>query len=382
MNAIPDAWLGSFEAMVVALTMSTVLIVNGLMVVWIGCRRGARSLLDSYVRRRERRFTAPVFSALIDPPARVSSRLPHKWMMAPATLASRDVLHRLRLGRRPGDSVIVEHMFLRMAVELRGADRATITGICEDAGFVDRYERRLRSRRWWVRLAAARRLGIMRSTQSTSALSAALYDPNREVSLAALRALGEIGDPRCFDRLLAAMEDETRWDSVLIAEVVLTLGAPVAQSILNLTLAARDTELRAGYTRLLGLLHMPAAVSVLTPFLQAAPETLRLETVRALGSIGDSRVVGRLLPLLQDSSAPIRAATAVALGRIGDEEAVAYLLPLLADADRSVRVSSATALAAAGKSGLLALTAVANDTDPVVRLLSRQVLAEVDLGLR
>lgn len=378
---IPDPWLDSAEAIVVTSTIAVVLVVNVALVFFICLRRMARSLLLAYVQGRERRFIETVFGSLIEPPGR-GAFYPRSTPGRTRSVRVDRLARRDRTGRpRPGDWGILESMFLRLAVEVRGADRNTITGICEDAGFVDRYLRRLRSRRWWVRLAAAQRLGIMRSARATFPLTHTLDDANREVSLASLRALGEIGDPRSYDRLLAAMEDETRWESILIAEVVLQLGPPVSAPILKQMRSTNDVALQAGYARLLGLLREPAAVVTILPLLNVDDELLRLEAVRALGLIGDSRVIAALLPRLEDRHAFIRAATAEALGRIGDAGVVEHLRLLLADADRSVRYSAAAALAATGSAGHLALDGAAQDNDATIRVISQQVLAEAAMGL-
>ncbi len=380
----PDGWTDSLVAVIVVVTIAVVCLVNMVMVLTIVLRRTSRSMSRRYVRSRERFFSDTVFGTLIVPPDRDAFRLRGSGRRSRSHRGDKLGFPDRMIALRPGDSWILEQMFLRLAVEVRGTDRETMTAICEDAGFVDRHLSRLTSRFWWRRLAAAQKLGVMRSRRATDRLADSLNDTDREVRLASLRALGEIGDPKSYDRLLAAMEEVTRWEPMLIAEVVLQVGSAMTDPILSRMQATNDETLKTGYVRLLGLLRESSTVASLLPLLAVDHPSLRLETVRALGEIGDSRVTSSLLPYLDDSNAEVRAATVEALGRIGDDhnDVVRLLRQRLADVNRPVRYEAALALATSGPAGHSLLEDAARDNDPLVQIIALQILAEETMGLR
>lgn len=378
----PSGWPESGVAAAVLSLIIAISAINLGLVLFLVIRRATISAATTYRKNRQRHYAGLVYGTLIGAPDRADFRALTSWTGIRLARAETLVVHGVSVRLRPGDRAVLERMFIRMAMELRGSDRETMTAIFEDAGYVDHQIRRLRSRRWWLRLSAAQKLGVMRSNEATLLLTHTLDDRNRDVRIGALRALGEIGDVRSFDRLLAAMKDERRWEPVLIAEVVLELGPQVSGPILQLMRLTEDHSLQAGCSRLLGLLREPAAVVSLLPLLAVDDELLRLEAVRALGLIGDSRVTSSLMPSLQDANASIRSAAAEALGRIGDQEVVDDLHLLLEDIDRSVSHSAAVALANIGPAGRSTLELAAQASDPPVQLISRQVLAEMEMGLR
>ncbi|MEJ7900439.1 MAG: HEAT repeat domain-containing protein, partial [Thermomicrobiales bacterium] len=332
------------------------------------------------IHRREEYYADAVFGTLIEAPTHAdfgqlrSSGLSR--VLGTRAVVFQDETFRLR----PGDSAVLERMFLRLAVELKGTDRVRVSAICEDAGFVDGRVRQLHSRRWWVRLAAAQKLGVMRSGRATLPLTEALNDRNRDVRLGALRSLASIGDPASYEDVLAAMRDEMKWESSVISEIVLTLGTPICLPILERMRSTPELILTAGYVKSLGLLREHAAVVSLLPLLEDN-EHLRLEAIHALGHIGDGRVVPGLVSYLCDPLPEIRAATAEALGRLQEPCVIVGLRGLLSDHDRSVRYASAVALTKLDCPGLRMLKDIEYDNEPLAQGIAQQVLAEHRIGL-
>ena len=83
--------------------------------------------------------------------------------------------------------------------------RENMTHALEKTGYVDQKIVWLRSRRWWQRLEAASKLGVMRSPRAVPALLEASRDPVEEVRLAAVRSLGEMSETRGLPELFRAM---------------------------------------------------------------------------------------------------------------------------------------------------------------------------------
>ncbi len=347
---------------------------------FIALRRITTDAITRYIHRREHYYADAVFGTLIEAPTHADFRQLRSSGLSRVLGTHAVVFQDETLRLRPGDSAVLERMFLRLAVELIGAYRETVSAICEDAGFVDGRVRQLHSRRWWVRLAAAQKLGVMRSGRATLPLTEALNDRNRDVRLGALRTLAVIGDPASYEDVLAAMRDETQWESSVIAEIVLTLGTPISLPILERMRSTPELILKAGYVKSLGLLREHAAVVSLLPLLQD-DEHLRLEAIHALGHIGDGRVALGLVSYLCDPLPEIRAATAEALGRLQEPCVIVDLRGLLSDHDRSVRYASAIALTKLDCPGLRMLKDVAHDNEPLAQGIAQQVLAEHRMGL-
>ncbi len=332
------------------------------------------------MHRREHYYADAVFGTLIEAPTHADFRQLRSSGLSRIVRTHELVFSDEILRLRPGDSAVLERMFLRLAAELEGTDRETVSAICEDAGFVDGRIRQLHSRRWWVRLVAAQKLGVMRSGRAVLPLTEALNDRNRDVRLGALRSLASIGDPASYEDVLAAMRDETQWESSVIVEIVLTLGTSISLPILERMRSTPELILKAGYVQLLGLLQERTAVVSLVPLLEGDAH-LRLGAIHALGHIGDGRVALELVAYLGDPLAEIRAATAEALGKLQEPSVIVDLRRLLSDHDRSVRYASAIALTKLDCPGLRLLEEVAHDNEPLAQGIAQQVLAEHRMGL-
>lgn len=265
----------------------------------------------------------------------------------------------------------------------------------------------LKAPEWEVREAAVRFLGCLRTgdgisyEQALQTLLGVLHeDEDREVRMAACRALGQMGNPSVAEALLLVMrqsEDESL--RLAAAEGLTALGPVVADLIVHQALQDHRSAIRALGAQILGqiraesalrplienlqdeaqavrmaaalalsqiqpeeplwvlLYHMflgepeisPEAVIELgqshdqraIPYLldeipRVAPEAWRETLITALGELGDMETILPLAIWLGAPEPAIRAATARALGRIGHPLAVEYLIPCLGEADPQV----------------------------------------------
>jgi len=131
------------------------------------------------------------------------------------------------------------------------------------------------------------------------ALLAALRDPDKAVRVEAARALGECGDARAAEPLLAALINPT------------------------------DLDLCAQAAGSLGHLREPRAVEPLCHLLLNGPPEVQHDAAFALWLIGDARSTGALLQALGDAGSSGRGYAALALGRLQEPRAVGPLLGLL-----------------------------------------------------
>ncbi len=165
---------------------------------------------------------------------------------------------------------------------------------------------------WLVRLHAVESLGKTRSRQAVEPLLSVMFnDRDSAVREDAVRALGEIGDPRAVEHLITAMREPGL--RTLAVETLGRIGDPRA---------------------------VPALVDVLTG--TSPPEATRTvagcgdqwneelitqgAAVRALGVIGDDRAIPSLIAALEPTFT--RAEAAAALATFGSK-VVPLLIPLL-----------------------------------------------------
>jgi HEAT repeat protein len=187
------------------------------------------------------------------------------------------------------------------------------------------------------------------------------HDP--AVRQLAARALGDIGDTRAVEPLIAAMRG--REDLRAIAATALGQIDDIrAEEPLLAALKDGASNVRAAAARALGRLGDVAAVERLIAALKDHESVVRGAAVEALGEIGDPRAVEPLIGCLKGRE-DVRVAAAVALGVIGDARAVEPLIVALKD--WRVCVPAAEALARIGAPAAVPLVATLNDRNDAVR---------------
>ena len=179
-----------------------ILILLGLIV-----RRLLIGYWSRYLKSRQNRFQPAVLNLLDDP----------------------ENITPLAHGIRPFDRRLIEEMLLQQADELKGVERAAMTVVFERLGYVTEELKYLSYSHWWRRRDATIKLGIMLSEKALPALIQSIGDPNEEVQLAAVRALGQMRSPQSITTLLKVMEQRVDWTSGRILEVLIGLGGVTAR---------------------------------------------------------------------------------------------------------------------------------------------------------
>jgi HEAT repeat protein len=131
----------------------------------------------------------------------------------------------------------------------------------------------------------------------------------------AARGLGQIGDIRAVEPLIAALRGRE--------------------------------DVRAVAAQALGQIDDGRAVEPLIAALKDSGSNIRAASARALGQLGDLRAVDRLIAALKDHDSIVRSAAAVALGEIGDRRAVEPLIAAMKGRE-DVRIAAAVALGVIG----------------------------------
>ena len=255
------------------------------------------------------------------------------------------------------------------------------------------------------RLQAVANLGRIRQPRALEALIGLLQDGNNEVSAAAARALGEIGDARAVGPLCSILSDY--FNGRAAADALGMLGAPAVEQVITVLEEKPDLYRRPqiaaevlsqiGDDRAIGPLiaalqrsctvafvrnTVPAALvslgepaiaqlhaalrdgnlgcadflsrigslparQALVDALQDEKEDVRREAAISLANIEDTRAVAALIGLLPSSNAWTRLVAVRSLGKFSDARILEPLISVLADEDADVQKAAVSTLSSA-----------------------------------
>lgn len=224
-----------------------------------------------------------------------------------------------------------------------------------------------------VRAAAATSLGQLNNPRVLPVLLRMLRDGNPAPREAAIAALASLGEP-ALNPLLEARQRE---EEAVRTGTHLAL-ARLAQKF-KADLLSQDLEVRLAAIEALGRIGNPALARSLTPLLTDSEEKVRLTVARVLERLGNPATKGALRGVLQrpEETAAVRLAATIALGKMGDEEALQMLVENLASSEEAVRVPAAQALREAGLAALPALQKALQSDQPTVRAAGARALGSL-----
>ncbi len=317
--------------------------------------KAVREVRERHQRRRRAAFEPKLLAYIVAANGRLADHLPGPFG---------------RWERRVVELLLLEHIRV-----LRGAARERVGAAFDELGFVDRELGGIRSRRWWRRVAAAEKLGRMRSRRALPDLVAALDDPSPEVRIRAAKALGAIGGLTAVQSLIGALRDTNRWSALRIADLLAGVGSeavePVLEAFPGLPRAARVPAID-----ILGRLRSRRAVPLLRSLLRDRDADIRARAAHALGLIGEAAATPDLMAALRDSAWPVRAMAAKGLGVIPGMTSLEVLSRALTDHEWWVRANAAEALRKKGESGHQALVRMLDSVDLYAAQQAVSVLQE------
>ena len=223
-----------------------------------------------------------------------------------------------------------------------------------------------------------------------------LRDPATDVRLAAVRALGGIGDPEAVEPLKNALNDSDKDVRQAAAVALGKLGAPAVDSLIA---AIPDKAVAAHAIQALGTIVDPRAIPPLIAALRDEDYGVRAAAVEAIGRY-DKTAVDPLVEALHDPQKDARRSAAEALDNLGWQPktdatgayywiakqnfdrcaslktaAVEPLLSMLKDSDSEIRKASVVCLGKIRDKRILdPLIAALKDPHPPVREAAAEVL--------
>lgn len=247
----------------------------------------------------------------------------------------------------------------------------------QDAGVVDILIDEVDSSDPDTALAAIVALGRLGNRRAAPRIAAAL-GRSPAVAVAAAAALSRIGDPSSHDALLPLLAHADAAVRQGAVGALNSIGHPdLAARVLEL-LVSDNATLRESGVRIAGYFGYAEAVEPLLRCASDPVERVRRAAVEHLAFLDSPQALAALASALHDGSAAVRAAAAQGLAHTSRESAEAPLLAASADPDTWVRYHAVRALGELG-AGAARLAAVA-ESDPAmhVRIAALESLGAID----
>jgi HEAT repeat protein len=203
-----------------------------------------------------------------------------------------------------------------------------------------------------------------------------LRSHNPRIRVAACKSLGELGDLRAVEPLLARVQDADR-DVCCAAQGALVELGPKAVEPLIAALSHGDLRESKSACQLLAIIGDARAVEPLIARLDDRDADMRRWVCRALGQLRDVRAVEPLVGALEGRDANVRQAAVEALGKIADPRAAAFLVPFLSFGDPELSRTAADALACIGAPAASALVPALWSAEKKVNAAVGQLLERI-----
>ena len=226
----------------------------------------------------------------------------------------------------------------------------------------------------WRTVTAVMRLARARHASAPGLVRSLLADPDERVAGAAVRVLGEIGDDRAVDMLLASLREGRGARSRIAAE--LERLAPVPGPLLPPLLRDADPGARFWGVTLLGR-YPDIGTSGLIALSWDPDPNVRAAVAEALDGRPAERVGGALLTLLGDREWFVRVHAARAAGHVLGAAAAPSLCALLSEQEWWVRSAAKDALRGIGSDAVPALLSVLVHSDPFARNGAAEILQDI-----
>lgn len=253
-----------------------------------------------------------------------------------------------------------------LLTRLPGQTHAAVVDVLARKGALARALADTRRRSAARRRHGAEVLGAARTRAAVPDLVHLLSDPEREVRIAAARALGQIRAPEAALPLLERATGPRSVPPGVLSAAVLAIGVG-AHEALAAVLRTGNDEQRAAAVEIAGLTRAVGTVDILVGLLHEDHDLLvRLRSARALGRIAAAPALAALLAAVgDDQPRALQVVGARALGDLGAAAAVPRLAELSLAADRRLAATAAAALRRCGSVGVRALHDLAGLEDGV-----------------
>lgn len=166
--------------------------------------------------------------------------------------------------------------------------------------------------------------------------------PNKQFS--AVKALGQIDDPRVRPAMLEALRKSTPGVRIIALGVLEKQADPATFSEVEKYLRDQMASVRVAAVEAATRCGGESAVPSLVKCLKDTSWEVRQTAANALGQLGDRSAVDALCEVINDPDRDVRERVIGALGQIGDRRGIVPLVPALVDVETCVRNAAAATL--------------------------------------
>jgi HEAT repeat protein len=272
----------------------------------------------------------------------------------------------------------VERALTRLLGRAQVRSEAIEAIVRQGAGIIDLLIEQLDDADEETRIAAITALGSIGNRRATEALSRALSE-DRRIAVAAAGALASIGDRDAFEPLLALLRHSDVVVRMAAVAALNSIGHPDMAGRVEHLLQSPDATVRESAVRIAGYFGYSRCLPLLLERCSDADESVRKAALEQLPHLDDARALAILARAIHKDTAPARASAAQALGRLDDPSALALLLEAAGDDDAWVRYFAARAIGRHGGDeaiGCLARLAK-NDRAMQVRIAAIEALGAI-----
>lgn len=207
------------------------------------------------------------------------------------------------------------------------------------------------------RLTIIQNLGVVRDVQAGPELMKCAADGDREVRLAALWALANIGDAAATDTILKAVGAESVYERAKAADAALLLAQRLAEAkrareaeqiyrtLWKTRTGEKDRHIRCAAVRGLAMLLGAGAMDDLVAAMKEGDLQIRAAALQAAPAMPGDEVTQRWVRELPALAPEARGEVLAMLTRRGGAAAVAVVLDAMKDKDEAVRVAAIYAAA-------------------------------------
>jgi HEAT repeat protein len=230
-----------------------------------------------------------------------------------------------------------------------------------------------------VRLAAVAALGRLGDPRATGPLCGLLGD-ERSLTLAVAAALARIADPRALEPLLALIGHRDPAVRQAVIGALNSIGHPDMVNRVEALLVSPDAATRESAVRIAGYFGYPTCEDAVFAACGDPEESVRRAALEHAPLLSEARALPLLLRAVTNDTSRARASAATALGRVPGPDARNALHGALDDPDVWVRYFAARALAEHGTADSLdaLAAAAARDAAAHVRIAAIETIGRID----
>jgi HEAT repeat protein len=230
-----------------------------------------------------------------------------------------------------------------------------------------------------IRLAAVMALGRIGDPAAVPALTEVLQN-EPELAILTAGALAKIGDLRPFEPLITMLAHPEAAVRQAVISALNSMGHPDMPGRILILLEDPDPKIRESAVKIAGYFSYPQCVERFLDRTRDPEENIRRAAVESLPYLEDDRAFSHLVHALLNDSPKVRAAAAKALSHTEGREALPHLLKALEDEAPWVRFYAARSMGRHRSTAAAeALTErITRDPAQHVRIEAIKALAEID----